>query len=88
MSHPSEVPALPPLSAQPSRAEIAALISTIKHDLVGFMQAVKVGLELLAREELDRDTEQEVMALIQETVERGFAYGRMLEDMARQLEIP
>lgn len=84
MAHPSEVPALPPLSAQPSRAEIAELISAIKHDLVGFMQAVKVGLELLAREELDQNTEQEVIALIQENVERGFAYGRMLEDMARQ----
>ncbi len=50
------------------------------------MQAFKIGLELLEREELDSGSIQEVLALIQENVERGLAYGRLLERLARQLE--
>ncbi|MFQ3534259.1 MAG: hypothetical protein SNJ58_00140 [Aggregatilineales bacterium] len=77
---------LPSLSPQPSRAEIAALLGAIKHDWIGLMQAFKIGLELLKREELDSGSIQEVLALIQENVERGLAYGQLLERLARQLE--
>ncbi|PJF35706.1 MAG: hypothetical protein CUN49_09175 [Candidatus Thermofonsia Clade 1 bacterium] len=87
MPEPSELSepfVLPPLSQQPSRTEVAALLSAIKHDLVGLMQVMKIGLELLVREDLERDSAQEVLALIQENVERGFAYTRALEELVRQ----
>jgi hypothetical protein len=86
MSQPTDLFSLPPISTQPSRAEVVALLSAIKHDLVGLLQSVKIGLELLAREDLDARTAHEVLALIQENVERGFAYGQLLERVARQLE--
>lgn len=77
---------LPSLSAQPSRAEVAALLSALKHDWVGILQSIKVGLELLMHEQLDANATQEVLALMGENLERGFAYGRVLERLARQLE--
>jgi hypothetical protein len=86
MPQPTDPFSLPPISAQPSRAEVAALLSAIKHDLVGLLQSVKVGLELLEHEDLDTHTAHEVLTLIRENVERGFAYGQMLERVARQLE--
>ncbi len=86
MSHPPDFPALPTLTTPPTMDEVAALIHHIKHDLVGVMQSVKMGLELLRRESLDPHTQAEVIELVQANVDRGLAYGRMLEGYARGLE--
>lgn len=86
MSQSLDFPPLPPLTSPPTPDEVATLLHHIKHDLVGFMQAVKMGLDLLMRESLDRDTQVEVIELVQANVERGIAYGRFLEGYARDLE--
>lgn len=62
------------------------LLSAIKHDLVGMMQAVKVGLDLLAHEGLDSESAHEVLSLMRENIERSFAYMRMLDDVVHQLK--
>lgn len=82
----SDLPVLPTLSNPPTSDEIAELVHQIRHDLIGFLQSVKVGLELLEREGLDQETMHEVTGLIRANCERGFAYGRMLEVYVQEFE--
>jgi hypothetical protein len=65
---------------------VARLVHFIKHDLVGFLQTVKVGMELLERESLDRQTMEHVIDLVRQTLDRGFAYGVLLDDYAHTVD--
>lgn len=62
------------------------MLRTLKHDWIGMMQAFRVGLELLAHDESVSSEARDILALMRENVERGFAYGQTLERLIRQLE--
>lgn len=62
------------------------MLNALKHDWIGIMQAFRLGLELLAHDESVSGEAQDILALMKENVERGFAYGRALERLLRQLE--
>lgn len=72
-SQPADLPDLPPLSDNPTRDEVAHLVDKIKHDLVGYLQSLRMGVELLQREKLDPEVAQTVIRLLNENLARSFA---------------
>lgn len=83
-----DLPDLPPISDNPTRDEVAHLVDKIKHDLVGYLQSLKMGVELLQREKLNPEIAQAVIGLLNENLARSFAYSEQLAKYARGISGP